>query len=911
MRQDVIQSSFLSGVLSPEAAARVDTSAYNEALLEGENVVPRPLGGLRRRPGLRFVDTLPNALTRLTGMTITAPRGGTTANANDDDATTSVVTTTDVESINPFVIVHYDLGSALSVNFADVVGLVATGGSSTEFRIQYSTDNAAWSDLGDAFELVDDTTRSYRRGSLAAVSARYWRVAKVGGTNMGAVDTELQEFSLWQNSATLSEVKLFGFEVSTEVRYVVAVTDRSLTVYYNDALYAQLPAPYASADVQDLDAAQNQDSLVIVHEDYAPRLLLPELSTMYFDPIVFNSQVQYDYDDASSPTPTSEIQVIAFASGWKQGETFQMELEGARTAAITFSGDATSAEQSATAANIAREVQKLYTVPGFYGVSCARTGVLQYTVTFASASAKTYELMSGTPLTAATDMAVARSQAGVPRTEDVWSDARGWPRTVTFFEGRLFFGGTRSLPQSLFGSKVNQILEFDSDEADDSDALFTTLNGQQFNAIQGLFAGRSLQFFTSGGEYRYAKQQGVPITPADAPTSQTQYGSARIRPVAIDGSTLYVQRTRKALRDFRYSYEEDAYNSLGVSALAPHLMNDIVDLTVWNGSRTDEIGLAFVVNGDGTLAVFSSRREQNVSAWCRWTTTGMFKAATGLLESVYFAVQRTIDGTAHIFLEVTDPLYYTDCAVAGPTVGTIDILGVEMQQLFGPTSWEPVVETSAAHGLSAGDTATISGMVASGSYDLNGPRRVYGVVDSTHFYTKSIITVPPTGAYVSGGTIATGTVSTFSGLGHLDGQEVRVKADGFVLESATPAAGSITLTRASTYVEAGLNFNPIITPMPLNMLRPEGASFMRKRRVVKVRAKVFETLGLLVNGRVLPDFNFDINRFDSAPEPVTGVKSLEESTNWDEREDKTITFSQVDPLPMTLLGLDTAVEGNS
>ena len=37
--------------------------------------------------------------------------------------------------------------------------------------------------------------------------------------------------------------------------------------------------------------------------------------------------------------------------------------------------------------------------------------------------------------------------------EDAWSNSRGWPFTATFHEGRLY-GGSASLPSSLFGSKV-------------------------------------------------------------------------------------------------------------------------------------------------------------------------------------------------------------------------------------------------------------------------------------------------------------------------------------------------------------------------------------------------------------------------------------------------------------------------
>lgn len=823
MKTKVLQSNFLSGVLSPEAKARVETDSYNNGLLTGINIVPRPLGGVQRRPGLRMVDTLPYQLTRRTGMTITATNGGTTANANDDDPTTLLSTSNNVGTTNPYVVVHYDLGSALAVTFADVRGIRSTGGSSTQFCIQYSADNSNWTTLGDAFELVDTTVRSYRRES--AVSARYWRVARIGSADMGSVTIALQEFNLWVATTTVSNVRLFAFEVSTDLRYLVAVTARSMSIYQNDALLVSLPAPYDNDDIPDLDAAQSQDSMVFVHKDHPPFFLFPEFDTFYFDEIQFTSIPQYDYNDDDSPTPTSDVQVLTFASGWAQGETFQIDLEGARTAAITYGGDATSDEQSTTADNIAREVQKLYTVPGFTGVSCARTGTRQYTITFAGASAKDYELLIGVPLTSDSAITVSKSANGVPRTEDAWSATRGYPHSVTFFEGRMYFGGTRSLPQSILASRVNQILEFEIDEARDDDAIFTTLNSQKLNAIEGMFSGRTLQLMTSGGEFRYVKQAGTPITPGDAPTNQTNYGSAHIRPVDVDGATIFIQRTRKAVRDFRYDYEEDAYNSLGVSALAPHLINDVVDLTAWNGSRTDEINLAFVVNGDGTLAVLNFRRETDTRAWTQWVTAGSFRAVASLIEERYFAVERTINGTDVLFLEVADESCYSDCSV-------LDALVAE---------------------------------------------------------------------------------STISGLDHLNGAECRVHVGYAVLANQTPAAGSITLTEGAFtgLAEVGLNFDPTLTPMPLNQMLPTGASFMGKQRIIKIKAKVLDTLGLRVNGRPLADTFYDQHNWDEPSTPFSGVLSIEESLNHDEGQDQLVIFTQVDPLPMTILAIEVPMEGTT
>lgn len=823
-----VQTSFLSGVLDPRATGRVDTDAYNQGLLRGINIEPVHLGGARRRRGTRHLATMPNKLTRISsGITATAPRGGTADNAKDDNSATVVTTSTNVSTLDPYVVIHYDLGSAKAVLFADACNIASSGGSSTQFRIQYSTDNVAWTDFGAAFEAIDTTVRSYRRAG--PITARYWRVAKVGGTDMGAVTMVLSDFTLWQDSGNVSAGRSLSFEISTEDRYTVVLTDRSLTVFSDETLVSRQPAPWASADLADIDAASNAETMVVVHEDHDIRFLIREAATNFqlFIP-EFTNIPKVDYADASSPAPTSDVQTLVFDAAWVEGNFFQISLEGSRTGSIAYAGD-----NATTAANIAREVQKLGTIQSFTGVSCERTGVRTFVITSADSAAAPYDTMTVSGVGVASPVVVTHTTTGVARRENIWSATRGYPRTVEFFEGRLYFGGTRSRQQSLVSSQVNNILEVSIGDGEADDGVFVTLNGRQLNAIQGLFAGRSLQIFTSGAEFRYAKEQGVPITPSDVPVNQTQYGAAKIRPITIDGSTIYVQRNRKSIRDFRFDINENAYNSLGISALCPHLIYDVQDMAAYNGSAIDEINLVLVVNGtnsstdadafpDGTVAVFNSRKEQNVQAWCIWVTDGKFKSVNTLLQDIFFLVERSINGTSYLFFEKADHTVYTDCAKVRSGVAT----------------------------------------------------------------------------------------TTINGLDHLNGEECRVRADGFVLESRTPSAGAITIELEAEDVEVGLNFNPDLTPMPLQTLTPVGSNFLRKRRIVKIRVKVRNTLGLLCNERVLPDRYFDQTNFDEPAAPFSGVHTIEETTNYDESQDKLVSFTQVDPLPMEILAIDVQIEGS-
>ena len=50
-----IQSSFVSGELSPLLKGRIDINQYYQAVETAENVVIVPQGGMRRRPGTEFI----------------------------------------------------------------------------------------------------------------------------------------------------------------------------------------------------------------------------------------------------------------------------------------------------------------------------------------------------------------------------------------------------------------------------------------------------------------------------------------------------------------------------------------------------------------------------------------------------------------------------------------------------------------------------------------------------------------------------------------------------------------------------------------------------------------------------------------------------------------------------------------
>jgi hypothetical protein len=234
------------------------------------------------------------------------------------------------------------------------------------------------------------------------------------------------------------------------------------------------------------------------------------------------------------------------------------------------------------------------------------------------------------------------------------------------------------------------------------------------------------------------------------------------------------------------------------------------------GTSKDDANYFYIVNADGTMAVFNTLRDQEVSGWTQWVTAGHVEAVCVVLDDVYFITRRTINGSVVRFLEKSDGESFMD----------------------------------------AGERST------PGS-------------------------------------------ATVTGLGHLNGEECRVKADGAVMPNATPNSGSITLSRSASAVEVGLDFDVLVKTLPLNMDFQNGPILTRDKRIIKVILNVYESLGLYVDGALLPDRMLGEGILDSSPMPFTGLKEVY-LLGWSELAQVEIT--QRDPLPMLLLGVSLEVE---
>ena len=572
----LIQTNFSTGETDPLIRGRIDLNQYYSALQKATNVTVLPQGGVRRRPGLRYVSQLPAAASSGVAMC-------------------------------PF---------------------------------EFSVDDSYM------FVLTDKRIHVFKAGSQitqiahpnAATYSQSGTTITVTAANHGLIagDTVYLDFT----SGTAVDA---SFTVATAASGSFTVTAAgSLTTSGNVTLKPNhiIASTITAAMLPDLNWAQSADTIIFVHQDLAPLKLVRgatdanwTLSTISFDFIPKHAFT------LTKTSPTSTITASA-----KEG-TIELSAAGG-----VFS---------------AADVGQYVHIKEGYGFGIARV------IGYISSS----KLLAVTEIpfdkTSAYGSGEWEIQSGY---EDVWSSARGWPKSVTFHEGRLYFGGSKSRPSTVWGSVVGRFFDFDKGQSLDDEAVESTVDTNQLNAIVNCLSGRDLQFFTTGSEFYVPQATLEPITPTNFFVKIATRNGCKpsIKPVGLDSGTLFVQRQGKSLNEFVFTDTEAAYITNRISLLSSHLLKTPVDMAIRRATSTDESDQLYIVNGDdGSMVCYSMLRSQQVIAPSEFTTDGTFLAIGVDVDTIYVVVKRVINGADKYFVERFDNSLTLDNAVTGGAAASV------------------------------------------------------------------------------------------------------------------------------------------------------------------------------------------------------------------------------------------------
>jgi hypothetical protein len=252
--------------------------------------------------------------------------------------------------------------------------------------------------------------------------------------------------------------------------------------------------------------------------------------------------------------------------------------------------------------------------------------------------------------------------------ELVWSDARGHPSTCCFYQGRLWFGGSGSRPTTIWASKVDDFFNFDTGGGKADDAIDVTINDEKINTILNIFPGRNLQIFTTGGEFYIPQTETDPIKPENIMLQKsTFHGSSKVKPISVDGSTIFVEASGRVVREFTFNELERSYNAKSISLLSSQLINSPVAMAIRQSRGDSPADYVYIVNTDGTVAVLNILRSEQLLAWSLFETQGIVEDVAVIARQVYFITTRIVNGVRKRFIEKLDKDYYLDGSIKSIT----------------------------------------------------------------------------------------------------------------------------------------------------------------------------------------------------------------------------------------------------
>ena len=549
-------------------------------------------------------------------------------------------------------------------------------------------------------------------------------------------------------------------------------------------------------DMDKLYFTQSQDTLIIVHENFAP----------------FQIQRGANNTTWSATALSLDIPKVQFTAG-----------------TTSLSGGGVTATPSATDGNIT------ITSNGTPFTDAMIDQFIQFKSPKGFGRARIIARRSSAEIDAVVEIPFINTDA-IPITdleidtgfEDAWSNTRGWPRTCSFHEGRLYFGGSASLPATLFASVVGDHFSFKPSQSLDDDAFLITLTTDAVNAITGIRSGRDLQIFTTGAEFFLPQADLDPITPSNVTIkSATRRGSkVGIRPQAAEGGTLFIQRQGKALRELLFSDVELSYVANNISLLSSHLLMDPKRMALRPATDTTEGDLLLIVNGTdtagyrpastdlaGSISAFMINRGQSIVAPSSLTTDGQFTDVGVDLDTIYVIVKRTINSATKYYIETFDDDRTTDAAI---------------QYFSGATSPDQGLPGSATAGS----------------------------------------------------------------LSHLEGKTVNIVRDDIVDSDQTVSSGQVTLGGTpSSYAEVGLPYTVTVRTQPFEPRLPSGTIQSQRRRILEINPVLYKSQNLTVNGREVSLQSLPLSGAGAVP-TFTGLKKTQGFLGYDRDAQITISQSQ-------------------
>jgi hypothetical protein len=235
-----------------------------------------------------------------------------------------------------------------------------------------------------------------------------------------------------------------------------------------------------------------------------------------------------------------------------------------------------------------------------------------------------------------------------------------YPAAVTSFGGREVYARTDLKPQSVFLSRAGNLNNFTTrSPLQDDDAIEQLFGGKEVNEIRYVLDARGrLLVMTAAGEYTLeGDADGTLVPGATRPVSQGGEGCAKIPPILVGDSVLFVQALGSQVRLLGNVPGTDRMQADDVSIFALHLF---LGRTLLEWVYTPQPhSIVWAVRSDGVLLGLTLVPDQAVWGWHRHDFDGVVESVTSLPENgedvLYLQIARPMLSGTRRFIERMPP----------------------------------------------------------------------------------------------------------------------------------------------------------------------------------------------------------------------------------------------------------------
>lgn len=505
-----------------------------------------------------------------------------------------------------------------------------------------------------------------------------------------------------------------------------------------------------------------------------------------------------------------------------------------------------------------------------------------------------------------------------------------YPSVAAYFQDRRVYASSLNLPDTYWMSQPGLFQNMDSSiPVTAGDSITGTPWAQQVNGIQFLVPmPGGLVVLTGKGAWQVNGGQTTAITPSNQTATAQAYNgcNAIVPPQTINYDILYVQSKGSIWRDLSYNFYTNIYTGTDLTVFSTHLFTDFQSIqAAW---AEEPFKLLWVVRSDGKLLSLTYLKEQEIWAWTRHDTNGLFVGVCSVTElpvdAVYVITQRYIQGAWRYYSERMDNRIW-------PTVE--DAFCVDAGLMYKGALGNAILDVPTATGtnvlFSTDQPVFDSGMVGDVIRVGGGKATIVSYVDTVHVrcdITNEItevipdtVTPRPVPFAPNSWTIST-PITVVSGLNHLEGESVAILADGSVVPNQTVVDGAVTLDYAASQITVGLPYVCQLQTMYMDVPPVEGKSVQNRRKLISsVGVRLDATRGLQigadqVDASTQPNFaevpwtdmneikERTMNAFAGDAVPLfTGDYYKNISSGW--APEGQIAVQQVYPLPANVLAL--------